>query len=192
MCWSDLKCPYCNEIGHPERLCLNKICDYCGKRKHLKPQCPLLKNNIKNNNYNLKCSNNVNYNCSSSNENQIINDNYDSNKNKTDIINIKHNSNRINFNPYVKSFDIVSNNENKLVNESNYSHDNIQINKGNENNTVTKELNYHNESDIIHSSNNNVIINCESFNKINYSKNPIRSFTIINSYDLNNNETNKL
>ena len=95
-------------------------------------------NNIKNNNYNLKCSNNVNYNCSSSNENQIINDNYDSNINKTDSINIKHNSNRINFNSYGKSFDIVSNNDNKLVNESNYSHDNIQINKGNENNTVTK------------------------------------------------------
>ena len=161
LCWSDLKCPYCNEIGHPEILCLNKICDYCGKRKHLKPQCPLLKNNIKNNNYNLKCSNNVNYNCSSSNENQIINDNYDSNKNKTDSINIKHNSNIINFNSYVKSFDIVSNNENKLVNESNYSHDNIQINKSNENNTFTKELNYHNESDISHCSNNNIIINCK-------------------------------
>ena len=106
MCWSDLKCPYCNEIGHPERLCLNKICDYCGKRKHLKPQFPLLKNNIKNSNYNPKCSNNVNYKCSTLNENKISSHNYDSNKNETDNINRKHNSNKINFNLYGKSFDI--------------------------------------------------------------------------------------
>jgi len=51
VCWSDLKCPYCDEIVHPERLCLNKICDYCGKRKHSKTHCKLLKNNIKNSNY---------------------------------------------------------------------------------------------------------------------------------------------
>ena len=39
-CWSDLKCLYCGEKGHPERWCLNKMCDYCGKRKHLRPQFP--------------------------------------------------------------------------------------------------------------------------------------------------------
>ena len=52
-------------------MCLNKICYYFGKRKHLKPQFPLLKNNVKNKNYNLKCSNNVNFTCSYLNDNLI-------------------------------------------------------------------------------------------------------------------------
>ena len=87
------------------------MCDYCGKRKHLKPQCPLLKNNIKNNNYNSKFSNNFNYKCSYLYENQISSHNYDSNKNETDNINIKNNSNKINFNLYGKSFDISTSNQ---------------------------------------------------------------------------------
>ena len=36
LCWSDLKCTYCVDIGNPDIFCLYKICYYCGKRKKFK------------------------------------------------------------------------------------------------------------------------------------------------------------
>ena len=61
-CWSDMKCLYCNEIGHPERWCFNKMCDYCGQRKHLRLECPYLNKDVDNKSNHHNHSNKSNHN----------------------------------------------------------------------------------------------------------------------------------
>ena len=98
-CWSDLKCLYCGEKGHPERWCLNKMCDYCGKRKHLRPQCPYLNNKVNSNNFDSNFNNKNNKNYPHINENQSNGNIYDSNKHESNNSKMKRDSynHRVNF-----------------------------------------------------------------------------------------------
>ena len=75
------------------------MCDYCGKRKHLRPHCPFLKNKNKNNDCNSNYNNNFNKNCSHINNNRLNGDIYDSNKHETNNSKNKRKSyiHRVNF-----------------------------------------------------------------------------------------------
>ena len=85
-CWSDILCRYCNKKGHPERWCLEKLCTYCGERRHLYDDCPH-RNSIKSNDPIRSKRNYVDSRFSNFNNKRSINDH-------TNNRNYSHNSKR--------------------------------------------------------------------------------------------------
>ena len=75
------------------------MCDYCGKRKHLRPQCPYLNNKVNSNNFDSNFNNKNNKNYPHINENQSNGNIYDSNKHESNNSKIKRDSynHRVNF-----------------------------------------------------------------------------------------------